>query len=197
MVATCQSELRVAPCCAETAVAKPFKMSAEGQADYSFLAYMLPAASAPALDTAATPSGCVSLSLCCCRSAAAALQYRVSQVLGLQGCGTSQKAAAARHAACLYRVPNVTAIAACDVPENLSSKHVCLYYREETELQWIREYDYAMRTAQNDQVRCMQGKLPQQCKSIRADDCVGAQGGCGGFVSSWTSCGTCSTFICC
>lgn len=163
MVATCQVQLRNDPYCAETAVAKPFKMSAEGQADYSFLAYMLPAASAPALDTAATPSGCVALSLCCCTGAGAALQCRVPQVLDLQGCATSHKAAAARRAACLCCLPNLTAIAACNVPVTSCSKHVCLYYREETELQWIREYDYAMRTAQNDQVSCVEGKMPRQC----------------------------------
>jgi hypothetical protein len=144
-------------------VAKPFKMSAEGQADYSFLAYMLPAASAPALDVAATPSGCVAVSLCCCRCAAGGVQCRVPQVLDLQGCATSHKAAAARHAVCLCHVPNLTATAACNVPKTLCAKHVRLYHREETELQWIREYDYAMRTAQNDQVSCVEGEMPQQC----------------------------------
>ena len=53
-------------------MAKPFKMSVEGQAEHSFLAYMLPAASAAALDTAAMSSGCaffITLLLRrCCRS---------------------------------------------------------------------------------------------------------------------------------
>ena len=147
-------------------MAKPFKMSVEGQAEHSFLAYMLPAASAPALDTAATPSGCdfiitLSSRRCCGRGA---VQGAVNGgPAGLrhpkQGRGSPSR--------CMPPISYTKFDNRCHMQyaKHILPKHVCLHYREETELQWIREYDYAMRTAQNDQVSCVEGAMPWQCKN--------------------------------